>query len=390
LRSLNIKYIPELDQLRGIAALLVVFFHGVAGYYLTSAAGLPVAGNLPRVVLLNAYAGVTLFFVISGFLFTWGALGVERIDWKQFFTNRALRILPMYLLMVAVAFSIARGNWSFGELVQDLAGLSNLHHAQSDFDIVIWTISVELQFYLLFPFLIFLLKQRGPRLMAGLISVMVMLRLIAYAGGVGLHDSIYYTLFGRLDQFLIGMLVAWWVFRRRWLTPGQPRTVHTAWLLAGLTATVVLMVAVYGLYTHIGWKNNDTIVQVVWPDIEGAMWAAFGLLYVALVMRHRPRVLRAVEFAGVISYSIYLLHWPILKGIHHSNWVITWPGHLLVSGVITTAVIALPLVIGASILTYNVIEKPPLALRRRYATFRPGPAVTEPEVTAPVAAGSDA
>ena len=120
------------------------------------------------------------------------------------------------------------------------------------------------------------------------------------------------------------------------------------------------------------------------------MWATFGLLYVGLVMRHRPRILRAIEYVGIISYSLYLLHWPILVALHrHPRWLIEWPGHAVASGLLSTALEALPLTMLAATLTYRVIEKPPLDLRRRYASFAPAASATDPATPAPVAAGSD-
>jgi peptidoglycan/LPS O-acetylase OafA/YrhL len=93
---------------------------------------------------------------------------------------------------------------------------------------------------------------------------------------------------------------------------------------------------------------------------------------------------------GMISYSFYLLHYPILRALHHHpDLLIRWPGHDLASGILTATVIVLPLSIAAAMLVYFVIERPPLAMRRQYATFKPvrsEPADHQP----PVAAGSDA
>lgn len=369
MRSLNIKYIPELDQLRGIAALLVVYFHGVAGYYLGLQDGVVPAVRGPlQAILLNGFTGVALFFVISGFLFTWGALQTERLNWRQFYTNRALRILPLYLLMIFVAFSLSRGNFAFGELVQDLVGLANLRKNQSDFDVVIWTIAVELQFYLLFPMLLALLKRKGPRLLVGLIGVMLMIRLLAYAAEQSLHDAVYYTMLGRLDQFLIGMLLAWLVYRRGWLRAGHERLLRTWPLVLGLVATAGVMTGVFWLYTRWGWKMSETIMNVGWPTLEAALWAVFGVLYVALARRLPRWVLRPIQLVGLVSYSLYLLHWPVMKALHARGLIWEWPGHPLASGLLSTTFELVPVALLAATLTYFVIEKPPLELRRRYVT----------------------
>jgi peptidoglycan/LPS O-acetylase OafA/YrhL len=68
----------------------------------------------------------------------------------------------------------------------------------------------------------------------------------------------------------------------------------------------------------------------------------------------------------MISFSLYLLHYPILKAIYRSGLVINLPDHAFLSGLATTGLVLLPLSVAAATLTFYVIEKPPLALRRRY------------------------
>lgn len=396
MRSLNIKYIPELDQLRGIAVLLVVFYHAIAGravaqHYLgLNEQAVPRTNSIIELVVANGFTGVSLFFVISGFLFTWGALKTNRIDWRSFYTNRFLRIYPLFGLLNLIAFSLAWGNISFGQLLQSLAGFGNLYPAINDFDRVLWTIAVELQFYMLFPYLISLLRRRGVAYMWGLIAVMIVLRLIARSDNLSLHDPVYWTLLGRLDQFLIGMIVAWYAHKYSWLTgqnlavAGRSKGLAAAKLGLGLAAAAVIMTGLFWLYTKLGWKYGESYLQVIWPTLEGVAWALFGGFYVGLMRLLQLRFIWPLQYIGTISFSLYLLHYPIIKALQSSQLVWDIPGHNFGSGLLTTILIILPVSIVAATLTYYVIEKPPLDMRRRYATF------ADSSKTEPVASGSDA
>jgi peptidoglycan/LPS O-acetylase OafA/YrhL len=407
-RSLNIKYIAELDQLRGIAALLVLVFHsmaskGVAAQYLgVTPAGVPLTDSLTKLVIANGFTGVALFFVISGFLFTWGGLQVDRFDWRKFYTNRVLRIYPLYVLVLLAVVCLGYGQIDLGGFVQRLVGFGNLMPGHNDFDIVLWTISVELQFYMLFPFLLGLLKRKGIWYLAGLVAILVAVRLIARLDHISLHDPVYWTLLGRLDQFLVGMGLAWLVHRRGWLKATDeapsPRRFPT-WALAGLAiGFTVELVGLFSLYTNLGWKYGESYFLVVWPLLEAVTWAGIGIGYVGLARRFKPWWLGAVQFVGMISYSLYLLHYPIMKAVHAARLDIVIAGHPMASGWATTLLVILPASLALALLTYYVVEKPPLDWRQQYATFKPADGAGRPKANrrrqrrpaVPTVSGSDA
>lgn len=376
MKSTNIRYIPELDQLRGVAALLVLVFHAIAStevvnrYLGTDARGVPIAENAAELIAANGFTGVALFFVISGFIFTWGALQADKFDLKGFFINRVLRIYPLYILLMMTALFLNYGQVTILHVVQYLAGFGNLSAAMTQFDVVLWTISVELQFYLIFPFLLLLLKKQGVKYLFGLIAVMAMLRLVARGTGMDLHNPVYWTLFGRLDQFLIGMILAWWVHKQGWLSGAVSSVRHrvpTLNLVAGLICTSSIFLALTRFYHEKGWKSGNSSLLIAWPSIEAGMWAVIGIFYVAIARRVPARVLRPLQYVGMISFSLYLLHYPILKAIYRSGLVINLPDHAFLSGLATTGLVLLPLSVAAATLTFYIIEKPPLALRRQYA-----------------------
>jgi len=109
LKSQNIQYVPALDHLRGFAALLVLFYHGVFGIYHDLTTVPPVLAYtdemLPRAdfflsaFIYEGHSGVALFMVLSGFIFTVGTHG-HGISYWQFIRNRFLRTYPLFLFML--------------------------------------------------------------------------------------------------------------------------------------------------------------------------------------------------------------------------------------------------------------------------------------------------
>ena len=155
------EYMPELDSIRGIAVLLVLFYHGFAQRY-----DLHRLSRFPRIVFLASmpgWVGVDLFFVLSGFLITGILLDTrDRVDYyRHFYIRRALRILPIYYAVLALVTALSGsyfvgGHTAWPSLVFNLFYCSNLSIL---FGIpfqypVLWSLAVEEHFYLLWPVII--------------------------------------------------------------------------------------------------------------------------------------------------------------------------------------------------------------------------------------------
>jgi peptidoglycan/LPS O-acetylase OafA/YrhL len=169
---------PELDTLRGIAVLSVVFFHGFGFKY-----GLPGLSGIPKFFVaatLPGWAGVNLFFVLSGFLITGILLDTRERQYyyRRFYLRRALRILPIYyaVLLILAVFSrtgiIARpASWAFlGLSFIYLANVTNLFGVTMQFG-VLWSLAVEEHFYLLWPTAAKFFSRRGLTALAAAICV---------------------------------------------------------------------------------------------------------------------------------------------------------------------------------------------------------------------------
>jgi peptidoglycan/LPS O-acetylase OafA/YrhL len=219
-----IHYIPELDGLRGIAIILVVFWHArpEPAIWFTP---LPFLSTMLEI----GPSGVDLFFVLSGFLITSILLSTRdatpRSYFWSFYARRTLRIFPLYILAVAGFFYVAlpylqtHGEaldasrseqiWYWTYLVNwhDAAGhmIGNVGH--------LWSLAVEEQFYLIWPAVVFFCAARYlPALCVGVGAFSLTLRLILSSGNFVapglLHEFIHRTTVTRLDTLAVGALIA--------------------------------------------------------------------------------------------------------------------------------------------------------------------------------------
>ncbi|MGR9372767.1 acyltransferase family protein [Rhizobium leguminosarum] len=277
-------YIPSLDGLRGVAALLVVEAH--IGFIFPITA--------PHLVTLGDEA-VGLFFALSGFLMAhlYGSRPVTRENVLDFLVSRFARIYPVYLAAVVfVAMLSIMQNLDF---VQPIVGITDFvrHVFLLGSSGVFWSIPPEIQFYLLFPVLWLCLARphRYSGVIVGLTVVVVVDGLVELPGpGIMLVSKLPYFLFGAIA----GMMHSHW----------------NKWNPSALTGILTLfLLAVFFTYRHIlsGFSAE------FW-SLQSAVAAA---VIVGLVARQPPiaaHVLAAgpVRFLGKISFSLYLFHVPIM------------------------------------------------------------------------------
>ncbi|GGE07267.1 acyltransferase family protein [Rhizobium anhuiense] len=277
-------YIPSLDGLRGVAALLVVGAH--IGFIFPITA--------PHLVSMGDEA-VGLFFALSGFLMAhlYGSRPVTRENVLDFLVSRFARIYPVYLAaVVLVAMLSSVQNLDF---VQPIAGGADFvrHVFLLGSSGVFWSIPPEIQFYLLFPVLWLCLAQpqRYSGMIVGLTVVVVVDGLVELPGpGILLVSKLPYFLFGALA----GMMHSYW----------------SSWIPSTLTGiSTLFLLAVFFTYRHI------------FPGFSPEFWslqsAVSAAVIVGLVARQPPiaaDVLAAapVRFLGKISFSLYLFHVPIM------------------------------------------------------------------------------
>jgi peptidoglycan/LPS O-acetylase OafA/YrhL len=340
------------DALRGAAALGVFLFH--AWLYTMP---VPRAGNRDApgdFAVHELRLGLVLFFVLSGFLLfgPWAAGRAPKLG--EYFRRRAARILPAYYVAllgsIALLWSLdgspgvrlppAEGLPLFAVFGQNTSGSTVMK-----LDPPMWTLAVEVSFYLVLPLLGWLaLRLRRPvavplALVAG--GVLFNLWLAVERPGLPFVKSLP----AMLPYFGCGMLAAVFVNRRR---------VHRRGLVALAGAALVGADALWHALVDAG--GGDTFWPTVVRDLPAG--AGFAALMVAVHgARSVPRPLAALSALGLVSYGFYLWHVPVLLWLRaHSLLPLDPIGAALVGGSVSLALAAA---------SWRLIERPAIAWAKR-------------------------
>lgn len=317
--SRAMKYMPHIDGLRCLAVMAVLLFHfGVPG-------------------LGGGYVGVDVFFVISGYLISSIIIGeltdTGRFDFKGFYARRVRRILPALIatLLVTTLFAwliltpselVAYGR----SLVAASLSLSNVQFWMESgyFDTAsqtkpllhIWSLSVEEQFYLVWPALLYLCHRYfGVRglfwgiIIAGLASFGAN-HLAVSAQSVGYRSDLFFLPHFRVFEFALGAL-GFYLIRRM---PSSPAVQEAAMALG------MVLIA----YSVLTLQEGD-----VFPYVN-AIAPCVGTLLVICARQSRLSALLLANpltvWLGKISYSLYLAHWPVVvfvgRYMTDDHWVL--------------------------------------------------------------------
>lgn len=340
---IEVGYIPAIEGLRGVAVLWVVLFHYavVRGGQFADPYVSWIDGSLPlKVFVRNGFLGVDLFFLITGFLLTlpWfkhAREGRPHPSAREFYVRRARRILPAYYVQLAVLFLVFLpllhpGLWRIEPgLVLTNLGLHSvfLHYttpytsASLGINGALWTLGLEMQYYLILPLLGPWFSRTPYIAAATLLAASVVWKAMA------LHDlepliAIYNAIGARwnpseaavrhlagtqlpayLGHFALGILCG-----RVWLAcrakpGGRTRTILSAVLAAG--SVLILYAALAGYAAPMG--------EYAWIVIPAAMattmWAAVSL---SPTWGTKLLGVRPLAFTGRVSYSMYLYHLPLV------------------------------------------------------------------------------
>lgn len=351
------SYSPALDQLRFFAAGLVCLRH-YSGFN-----NIPDTDNIFLRIFYhiekNGSFGVSIFLVLSAFLFTMNCRGGRRpIQYSVFIKKRIARIFPMYIIIMLLLMTQIRGTWTVLDFLTFLFMQVNTGNPMTGFGHAflpigpIWTIGVEFQFYLIFPLLIAALPTtRLPRLIL-FISVFIVLRVLLglWSLGAASYYNCYHTLLGRADQFMIGIICA-----ELYMRYGNRINKNQSLLILISTLSIILF------YMQV-FNPNYYPLNAFSFTIEALL--SGGIICSMQILRGLKGILgTGIANLGKISYSFYLLHLPV--GIiilsHFGDRIhFTHFDHTLK----TILLVILPAT-GLSILTYHSIEVPFMRLASR-------------------------
>jgi peptidoglycan/LPS O-acetylase OafA/YrhL len=337
--------IPALDGLRGIAIIAVLLCH--LSYYFPTA-------NICKTILQAGWCGVDLFFVLSGFLITGILLDTRDSSnyFRAFYARRILRIFPIYYATLITVLVAARfipqldpvlplphdrvfyffylNNWWV--LLRDVWHANIIGH--------FWSLAVEEQFYLLWPFIVWRLapKQTERAALCGIVLAPI-IRIAVYVSFGGVRDLVENP-FCRMDSLLMGSLLASLVRRHTSQNKWQP-VLH--WLSI---FTAVAIIA--------GGFSSLVVLRLMHSPlfISSGLTVVFGgLVSIAFLERNSARLIqrilrsRALTFCGKYSYGMYVYHVPLLwlvarfaTGLKPATNI---PHFLLLSGSVIALTIAL-------------------------------------------------
>ena len=365
--SRNVGYLPGVDHLRGAAALLMVAYHSVQQVRMSDAGQRPfpeVADPL-RALVVEGHTAVALFMVLSGFILTYGA-DRRQLVVRGFLRNRALRVLPMYLVVLAIGVLSHPGEFTIAGVLPYLTLLGTPPLPLADlgaWSAVLWTVSVELTFYLLFPFLLAMLQRGGVRSLLGIVLTANVLRLlVAVDDPVAARDLAYWTIVGRIDQFVLGMIGAW-VLRRAVVRWSSAR-----WALVATASSAAVMLALWWFNAN-GSFYGAARWRAVWPVVEGLLWLGVVVGYVAATAGRSGSIVRWLALPGVVSYSLYLLHYPVVRAVAERAWRPT--GALWIDAAVVSTFVVLPVAAALATLCYLTVERPFMERRGVYLSTDP-------------------
>jgi peptidoglycan/LPS O-acetylase OafA/YrhL len=345
-------YIPSLDGIRAISFFLVFFAHAGLG-----------------AIIIPGGFGVTIFFLLSGFLIT-TLLRLEfarygRINLGAFYLRRVLRILPPLYVVLALAIvltSLGKGLSAvpFAGTLTQVLQVSNYYQIYADPATtmpgtgLLWSLAVEEHFYLLFPLLYVwmsprLSANRQAALLLALCAAALAWRYVLYFHFHAQESRTYFATDTRFDSILFGCVFAiaanpvtrdpsyeWMLARMKWLLP-------------------LSVVTLFGTFV----VRNEGFRDTLRYTLQGL---ALLPLFVAAIHYQKSSPVRflnlpVIRFLGVLSYTLYLCHSVIMEGVER-----VWP-----VGPVLTGVLSLACALCFATLVHYWVERPCTRLRKRLA-----------------------
>ncbi len=373
-------HIPGLDGIRGAAIVAVVLYHFF---------------NIPYA----AWYSMDSFFVLSGFLITGILLDTRKNKhyFKNYIARRMLRILPLYYGVLIVFFLIVplivsesklapfsvyydnQGyfwsylqNWILLIKEADLKGVSRIF-------LHLWSLAVEEQFYIVWPFLILLFSTRN--------LVKIILLLIVFSVGIKCYyffsgytwQYAYFNTFARLDSLCIGGLLAIAV-RDNYVTTILEKIVPYIFKILLVVLFLAIMIARPRTPWPSGSGKGGLIHQLLMPQGQFLLPLGntiFAIFFAALILYcmspHKNNTakwlleLPILRFFGKYSYAMYIFHVPILA-LLRPDLAVTLTKHMPKSIAFVSAnFICLILTMAAALVSWNLIEKPALKLKKFFS-----------------------
>ncbi|MCK5889460.1 MAG: acyltransferase [Methylococcales bacterium] len=356
-------YLYRLDHLRFYASVYVILFHCISridhGYDNTLS-----FTNAIVLWLTNGKSGVSLFLVLSGFLFTYLAKAGERkiIYWK-FILNRILRIYPLLTLIFLAIICIDRANSSPMDIFRLLTLQLNTGNPGTGWGNnvlpvgLIWTIAVEFQFYLIFPLLMRYVHENSWLTLLGLIGFINILKLIIvlYAGEI-MYFNLYHSTIGRLDQFMVGIIAG--IFYLHKTEKIESFFKKYGWYF------IILLVCLFTLLFEQSYGPISLFMSTPGFLLEAILCVGVIFSYLHIKLPLESYANKFLCACGERSYAIYLLHYMVAEVLFEYYYFKEY--ELLERVFLNTFLLILPATLIVADISYRFVEKPFMSMKVSY------------------------
>jgi peptidoglycan/LPS O-acetylase OafA/YrhL len=345
------NYRAEIDGLRAIAVIPVILFH--TGYQWFG----------------GGFIGVDIFFVISGYLITniiVSEMGDEKFSLLNFYERRARRILPALFLAILISIFLAYyfllphqiKDFSQSIVASAFFASNFFFYLETDYFnqftnkaplLHTWTLAVEEQFYILFPLLLLAIYRLGKRLINLFLLFILLVSLISAEVIVGENPNLaFYATHTRSWELMVGCLAA---LNQKYIEVLLVN-IKEKFNVGSLIENVLCFLALGGVISSLLFFNKDTrhpsLITLI-PVVSTALLLLFSshCLPIKKLFSWKPLV-----FVGLLSYSLYIFHQPILSFSHFSSFGLfdehTW----------FYRPVLLCIIFIVSFLSYKYVEKP--------------------------------
>lgn len=381
-QTIHKPHFENLDALRFFAFFSVFISHCVYRYnYVFPQKSLQLL-NLH--FFANGNLGVNFFFVLSGFLISWLLFlekeGSGTVNIRDFYIRRVLRIWPVYFLVVAAGFFVAMvvcpyfldekqfiwraakdslPRYAFFLANFDLIRVKESSHLLS----VLWSVSVEEQFYLVWPLLFFFLSKKAIPVLCWIIIAVS----FAYRFFYALEPVYKFSTFSVMSDLAMGCLAAYYAMYSPAFKARIKHQKRTTILLVYLL--LFIYIPLHGMSHYFG----DTVFRVYYP-FESLLFSSF-FAYIILEQNFSDNSFfkfgRISVFSrlGKISYGLYAYHMFTFPVAFYVTIKLGLPDEDFISYLLKIA-LSLTLTIAISLLSYNLFEKKFLMLKQKFSSLK--------------------
>lgn len=344
------SYIPFVDGIRFVAILPVVILHANERFlkYVYGEENLTGTNEQISYLISRGAIGVMIFFALSGFVLALPfAKGNFTFSYKKYMSRRLERLEPPYIFwmsLFAVIYLLKSGS-GIGELAGHyFSSLFYVHNiVYADFPVinpVAWSLEVEIQYYLIAPFISILYFNQKDELLRRFLLTLALILFIVFQHVFGFQFQPFRaSILGQLQHFLVGLFAAdLFVSSKNWV--GKKNYVYD---LAGLASIIIMMFT---------WTD----------DLEKAILFSVALMGFFVSVLKGKLLLQILSYKwipiiGGMVYTIYLTHLPLLELVYSFIGKFGY-STTYISGLTISLIIALPIILFSSIIFYTVIERP--------------------------------